>query len=150
MQYKRPVRAKHSITDYRHCIETQDRHLEGSKMGLTPLYILLADRYYLQITIPISAIYYPIISYYPYLLYIYIEPLELHLQSSRSFISTHCKVYIQYTAISRTVNSIQGLCFQRLRLLYIVVVQPTITYRSSIQAIRESKKGPPKSLLKLL
>ena len=81
------------VTDYRHCIETQDRRPEGSKTASTPPYILIADRYYLQITVPISAIYYPIISYYPHLLRVYIEALELHLQSSRSCIPTLCKVY---------------------------------------------------------
>ena len=59
-------------------IPRQDRRLEGSKRASTPPYILIADRYYLQITVPISAIYYPIVSYYPHLLYIYIEALELH------------------------------------------------------------------------
>ena len=73
-----------SVTDYRHCVETQDRHLEGSKTASTPPYILLADQYYLQITVPISATYYPIMSYYFHLLRVYIEALELHSQSSRS------------------------------------------------------------------
>ena len=82
-----------SVTDYRHCVETQDRHPEGSRTALTPLYILIADQYYLQITVSISAIYYPIMSYYLYLLRVYIEALELHLQSSRSCNSLHCKVY---------------------------------------------------------
>jgi len=81
------------VTDYRHYVETRDRHPEGSKTASTPPYILLADRYYLQITIPISAIYYPIIPYYPHLLRVYIEPLELYLQSSCLCISTLCKAY---------------------------------------------------------
>jgi len=42
----------------------------------------------LQITVPISATYYPIVSYYPYLLRVYIEALELYSQSSRSFNSS--------------------------------------------------------------
>ena len=59
----------------------------------TPPYILIADQYCLQITAPISAIYYPIMSYYLHLLCVYIEALELHLQSSCSFNSLHCKAY---------------------------------------------------------
>ena len=82
-----------TVTDYRHCIETQDRHPEGSKMGSTPPYILIADQYYLQITVPISAIYYPIMSYYPHLFCVYIEALELYLQLSRLCNSLHCKAY---------------------------------------------------------
>ena len=39
--------------------------------------------YCLHITVPISAIYYPIMSYYLHLLRIYIEAFQLHLQSSR-------------------------------------------------------------------
>ena len=77
-----------NVSDYRHCAETQDRHLEGSKRASTPPYILIADRYYLQITVPISAIYYPIMSYYLHLLRVYIEALELHSQLSCSFNST--------------------------------------------------------------
>jgi hypothetical protein len=65
--------------------KTQDRHPEASKTASTPPYILLADQYCLQITVPISAIYYPIISYYRHLLRVYIEALELPSQSSRSF-----------------------------------------------------------------
>ena len=71
---------KLGVTDYRHCVKTRDRYPEGSKTASTPPYILIADQYYLQITAPISAIYYPIISYYPHLLYIYIEALDLYLQ----------------------------------------------------------------------
>ena len=81
------------VTDYRHCAETQDHRVEGSKTASTPPYILIADQYCLQITIPISATYYPIMSYYLHLLRVYIEALELHSQSSRSCISTHCKAY---------------------------------------------------------
>ena len=81
------------VTDYRHCVETQDRHLEGSKTASTPPYILLADQYCLQITVPISATYYPIMSYYFHLLCVYIEPLELYSQLSRSCNSIHCKAY---------------------------------------------------------
>ena len=77
-----------TVTDYQRCAETQDRRLEGSKTASTPPYILIADRYYLQITVPISVTYYPIMSYYLHLLRVYIEALELHLQSSRSF-NTH-------------------------------------------------------------
>ena len=32
-----------TVTDYRHCAETQDHRLEGSKTASTPPYILLAD-----------------------------------------------------------------------------------------------------------
>ena len=74
-------------------IETQDRHLEGSKTALTPPYILIADQYCLQITVPISAIYYPIMSYYLHLLRVYIEALELHSQSSRLCFYPHSKAY---------------------------------------------------------
>ena len=56
----------------------------------------------------------------------------------------------QYIALSRIVNSTWGPCFQRSRLLYTAVVRPTMTYGSSIWAIGESEKGPPKSLLKPL
>ena len=93
-----------SVTDYRHCIETRDRHPEGSKPASTPPYILIADQYYLQITVPISAI------YYPHSLRVYIEPLELHSQSSRSCIPHTAKAnnqrYLQL-AISglNTLNS---------------------------------------------
>src|SRR6267154_4092996 len=83
-----------SVTDYRHCAETQDHHLEGSKIASTPPYILIADQYCLQITVPISVTYYPIMSYYLHLLRVYIEALELHSQSSRPFNSSHCKAYI--------------------------------------------------------
>ena len=62
-------------------------------MGSTPPYILIADQYYLQITVPISAIYYPIMSYYPHLLCVYIEALELYLQLNRLRNSLHCKAY---------------------------------------------------------
>src|ERR1700723_2954681 len=82
------------VTDYRHCAETRDHRVEGSKTASTPPYILIADQYCLQITAPISAIYYPIMSYYLHLLRVYIEALELHSQSSRSFNSSHCKAYI--------------------------------------------------------
>ena len=51
-----------SVTDYRHCAETQDHRLEGSKTALPPPNILVADQYWWQITVPISAIYYPITS----------------------------------------------------------------------------------------
>jgi len=67
--------------------------LEGSKTALTPPYILIADQYCLQITVPISVTYYPIMSYYLHLLRVYIETLELYLQSSRSFNPSHCKAY---------------------------------------------------------
>ncbi len=63
---------------------------------------------------------------------------------------TACKGQAQYIAISRIVNSTWGPCFQRSRLLYTAVVQPTMMYGSSIWAIRETEKGPPKSLLKPL
>jgi hypothetical protein len=56
----------------------------------------------------------------------------------------------QYIALSRIVNSTWGPCFQRSRLLYTAVVRPTMTYGSSVWAIGESGKGPPKSLLKPL
>jgi hypothetical protein len=45
------------VTDYRHCAETQDHRLEGSKTASTPPYILLADQYCLRITVPISVTY---------------------------------------------------------------------------------------------
>jgi hypothetical protein len=73
------------VTDYQHCAETQDRRLEGSKTTSTPPYILLADQYCLQTTVPISVTYYPVMSYYLHLLRVYIEALKLHSQSSRSF-----------------------------------------------------------------
>src|SRR6267154_696609 len=82
-----------SVTDYRHCAETQDHRSEGSKTASTPPYILIEDQYCLQITVPISVTYYPIMSYYLHLLRVYIEALELHSQSSRSFNSSHCKAY---------------------------------------------------------
>ena len=82
-----------SVTDYRHCVETQDRHLEGFKIASTPPYILIEDQYCLQITVPISATYYPIMSYYLHLLRVYIEALESYLQLSRSCNSSHCKAY---------------------------------------------------------
>src|SRR5882762_11592971 len=78
------VRSRINVSDYRHCAETQDRRLEGSKTASTPPYILIADQYCLQITIPISVTYYPIMSYYLHFLRVYIEALELHSQSSRS------------------------------------------------------------------
>ena len=71
--------SRKNVTDYRHCVETQDRHLEGSKIASTPPYILIEDQYCLQITVPISATYYPIMSYYLHLLRVYIEALEPHL-----------------------------------------------------------------------
>src|SRR6266571_5671821 len=52
--------------------------------------------------------------------------------------------------MSKIVNSTWGPCFQRSRLLYTAVVRPTMTYGSSIWAIGETGKGPPKSLLKPL
>ena len=94
----------HSVTDYRHCVETQDHHLEGSKMALMPPYILIADQYCLQITVPISATYYPIMSYYLHLLRVYIEALELYSQSSRSCNSSHCKAYTFATPHITTVE----------------------------------------------
>ena len=72
-----------SVTDYRHCVETQDRHPEGSKKASTPPYILLADQYCLQITVPISAIYYPIISYYRYLLRVSHRSAEVTVRIGR-------------------------------------------------------------------
>jgi len=84
------------VTDYRHCAETQDHRLEGSRTASTPPYILIADQYCLQITIPISVAYHLFMSYFLYLLRVYIEALELHLQSSRSLFPTHCKAYIIY------------------------------------------------------
>ena len=39
------VRYSLIVTDHRHCAETQDRHLEGSKTASTPPYILAADHY---------------------------------------------------------------------------------------------------------
>ena len=89
-----PLNLGGCVTDYRHYVETRDRYPEGSKTASTPPYILIADQYYLQITAPISAIYYPIIPYYPHLLRVYIEALELHLQSSRSCIPHSAKAYI--------------------------------------------------------
>src|SRR5712672_2381000 len=83
-----PLKRMLSVSDYQHCAETQDRRLEGSKTASTPPYILIADRYFLQITVPISVTYYPIMSYYPHLLRVYIETLELHSQSSSSFNSS--------------------------------------------------------------
>src|ERR1700722_3680953 len=81
------------MTDYRHCAETQDHRLEGSKTASTPPYILIADQYCLQITVPISVTYYPIMSYYLHLLRVYIETLELHSQLSCLFNSLHYKAY---------------------------------------------------------
>src|SRR5712672_3285636 len=80
-----PLKRMLSVSDYQHCAETQDRRLEGSKTASTPPYILIADRYFLQITVPISATYYPIMSYYLHLLRVYIEALELHF-TIKSFI----------------------------------------------------------------
>jgi hypothetical protein len=57
-----------------------------------PIYCLQID-ICLQITVPISVTYYPIMSYHLHLLRVYIEALELHSQSSRSFNSSHCKAY---------------------------------------------------------
>ena len=37
------VDTRKTVTDYRHCAETQDHRLEGSKTASTPPYILLAD-----------------------------------------------------------------------------------------------------------
>ena len=94
------------VTDYRHYVETRDRHLEGSKTASTPPYILIANRYYLQITVPISAIYYPILSYYPHLLRVYIEALDLHLQSSRSCIPHSAKAYrIYYSTLNAALKN---------------------------------------------
>jgi len=67
-----PLNLGGCVTDYQHCAETRDCRLEGSKTALTLPYILLADRYYLQITVPISVTYYPIMSYYLHrFIYIY-------------------------------------------------------------------------------
>ena len=67
-----------SVTDYRHCAETQDHRLEGSKTASTLPYILIADQYCLQITVPIS-------SYYlHHFMYIYLL-ISIALQSSCSF-----------------------------------------------------------------
>ena len=88
------------VTDYRHCVKTRDRHPEGSKTASTPPYILIADQYYLQITVPISSIYYPIIPYYPHPLRVYIEALELHSRSSRSCIPHTAKAHINTNSFS--------------------------------------------------
>src|SRR6266568_4673679 len=60
------------------------------------------------------------------------------------------KGHAQYMAMSKIVNSTWGPCFQRSRLLYTVVVWPTMTYGSSIWAIGETEKGPSKFLFKPL
>ena len=94
MAYIAMVNTRDSVSDYQYCVETRDRHPEGSKTASTPPYILIADQYYLQITAPISAIYYPIIPYYPHLLRVYIEALELYSQSSRLYILHSVKAYM--------------------------------------------------------
>ena len=96
--------------NYRHCAETQDHRLEGSKTASTPPYILIADQYCLQITVPISVTYYPIMSYFLYLLRVYIEALELHSQSSRSFNSSHCKAYNCYWLRFRYRHLLRRVC----------------------------------------
>ena len=81
-----------SVTDYRHYVETQDRHPEGS---------MTASIYWLQITIGCRSIlladhcshFSYLLPHHIYFLRVYIEPLELPSQSSRSFNSPHCKAY---------------------------------------------------------
>ena len=98
-------------------------------MASTPLYILIADQYCLQITVPISAIYYPITSYYLHILCVYIEALELHSQSSRSCNSTFCKAYIiasSLIVLSLIVSSLiaSSLITSSSIILSVIVVLP--------------------------